>query len=288
MSFKQLLQDKLKEKISDKELEILPSGFQAVGNIAILNLNTQLLKYKKEIAQATQELFPRFKTICNKTGEISGTFREPQIEVILGKETEVINKESGCLFKFDVTKIMFAKGNQNEKRRIASQVEPGETIIDMFAGIGYFTLPMAKLAKPKIIYSIELNPTAFKYLNENLKLNKINNVKTINGNSNVEVSKLFDQGIIADRVMMGYLPEPKEFLESAFKIIKDKGIIHYECIVNEKEHDKSVEEIELRLKTEAEKLNKTIKILKINKVKDYAPHLSHCTFDVQVFSATKQ
>jgi tRNA G37 N-methylase Trm5 len=82
---------------------------------------------------------------------------------------------------------------------------------------------------------------------------------------------------------MGYLPEPKEFLEQAMKIIKDKGIIHYEAVVNEKEHDKSVEEIESRLKTAAEKLNKNIKIIKVNKVKDYAPHLSHCTFDVRLF-----
>ena len=288
MSFKDLLKEKLKDKLSKEDLGLLPSGFQAVGDIAILNLNSQLLKYKKEIAKATQELFPRFETICNKTGEIKGTYREPQIEVLLGNETEAINKESGCLFKFDVTKIMFAKGNQSEKRRIASLVKPGETIVDMFAGIGYFTLPMAKLAKPKIIYSIELNPVAFQYLNENLKLNKITNVKTINGNSNVEVPKLIDQGIRADRVMMGYLPEPKEFLEQAVKIVKDSGMIHYECVVNEKEHDKSVKEIELRLRTVAEKLNKGIKILKINKVKDYAPHLSHCTFDVQVFSATQQ
>ena len=282
MSFKELLKEKLKDKLSEDLLEILPSGFQATGDIALLNLKPELLKYKKEIAQAFKEIFPRFKTICNKTGEIKGTFREPQIEILLGKETEAINKESGCLFKFDVTKLMYSKGNQSEKRRIASQVKPGEVIVDMFAGIGYFTLPISKLAKPKLVYSIELNPNAFYYLNENLKLNKINNVKTFNADSRVQVEELIKQGVKADRVVMGYLPEPKEFLEQAMKIVKNKGIIHYEAIVNEKEHDKSVKEIESRIKMAAEKLKKQIKIIKINKVKDYAPHLSHCTFDVQI------
>ena len=82
MSFKENMQGKLKEKLNEKELELLPAGFQNLGDIIILNLNKGIEKYKKIIGKATLELYPRVKAVYNKEGEISGEFREPEIKLI--------------------------------------------------------------------------------------------------------------------------------------------------------------------------------------------------------------
>jgi len=286
MTFKEELREKLKGKIPAEKLEFLPSGFQAVGEICILNLNKELLGYKKEIGEASLEIFTRFKSVCNKTGEITGKFREPQIEVIAGeKKTEAIVKENNCLYKFDVAKIMFAKGNINERVRIARQVKKGEIIVDMFAGIGYFSVPIGKLAEPKKVYSIELNPNSIYYLKENLKLNKIEDkFEVIEGDCREEVDKLVEKGVGADRVVMGYLPPPRGFVPWALKIVKNKGIVHYEEIFNldEDKRDKEVGEVMKKIEEYSKEQGKKVKLLSVNYVKDYRPHVGHYVLDLEV------
>jgi tRNA wybutosine-synthesizing protein 2 len=283
MAFKEILKERLARKLDDNLFEKLPSGFQSVGDIAVINLKPELLKHKREIGRAILEIFPRFRTVCNKVGGISGEFREPQIEVIAGSEgTETVHLENNCKYKLDIKKLMFAKGNINERARIAKQAKPGEVIVDMFAGIGYFTIPLGKLSGAKKIYAIELNPNAFHYLQENIKINHIANVEAINGDSRKEVLKLVEAGIKADRVVMGYLPPPKDFLPTAMKVVKRKGVIHYEALINtdEKEEDieKNMKDIEEAAKIEGLK----IKLIKAVRVKGYSPRTDHYVLDIQV------
>ena len=109
--------------------------------------------------------------------------------------------------------------------RMASVCKAEETVVDMFAGIGYFTLPIAKHAKPKEIHAIEKNPVAAGFLKENMRLNRVSCVEAIEGdNRNAPASM---QGI-ADRVLMGYLPGTEKFLPAAFGFLKPSGgIIHF-------------------------------------------------------------
>ena len=117
----------------------------------------------------------RVKTIMN-IKHIQGTKREPVYEILWGGETETVNKENGCLFKLDLSKVMWSKGNNNERLRIAKLVGDGEDVIDMFAGIGYFSIPIGVHANPNNVYSIEINPNSYWFLCENIKLNKLNNI----------------------------------------------------------------------------------------------------------------
>lgn len=284
MSFKENMQEKLKEKLSKEELEILPAGFQNLGEIIILNLNKELLSEKKIIGEKVLELYPKVKAVYNKEGDISGEFREPKLVFIAGdkkkKEAEVI--ENGIRYRFDVTKLMFAKGNINERVRIAGEVKPGEIIVDMFAGIGYFSLAIGKLSLAKKLYCIEKNPNAFKYLNENIRINHIGNAETFNEDNRKIIDKLEKEGIKANRIIMGYLPPPKEFLPWAFKISKKGTIIHYEdLLVDEKikEEEKKVMDF---VEGEASKIGMKVKLVKLVRVKNYKPHVGHYVVDIEV------
>ncbi|MDD5192988.1 MAG: class I SAM-dependent methyltransferase family protein [Candidatus Nanoarchaeia archaeon] len=284
MTFKQILIDKLKDKIDKDKLQYLPSGFQRIGDIIILNLNEEVLRYKKEIGKIVLDNF-KVRSVCIKEGGITGKFREPQISVVAGdKNTIVTHFENGCYYKFDIKKVMFAKGNLSERVRIAKQIKHNEVIVDMFAGIGYFTVPNAKLGKPKKIYAIELNPVSFKFLKENIILNKIENiVETINGDSKEEVLKLVEKGIKTDRVLMGYLPPPKEFLPFAMKIIKKNGFLHYEDLIRTEHVDEDVEKAMNLISDAAAVEGFKAKLLLAKRVKGYAPKMDHYVIDTKIF-----
>ena len=125
------------------------------------------------------------KTIM-EIDHIQGTKREPVYRILYGSETETVNKENGCLFKLDLAKVMWSKGNNNERLRIAKLVRDDETVIDMFAGIGYFSIPIGVHSNAKQVHAIEINPNSYHYLCENIKLNKLDNITPILGDCMVE------------------------------------------------------------------------------------------------------
>jgi len=282
--FKELLQDRLKQKLNAEELQILPTGFQTIGDKAILTLRPELMGYKEDIAYELLDLFKTIKGVYLKTGAILGDYRTPQIEFILGENCpEIIHREHGIAYKFDITKIMFSKGNINERARIATLVKPNETIFDLFAGIGYFSLPIGRTGKPQKIYAFELNPTTYHYLLENIELNKINKereiIVPILGDSKVEALKIPEK---ADRVIMGILPSPKEHIDTVFQIIKDQAMVHYEGLLNEKETE---ENLLTDFETQAKAYDRKIDLIKTNYVKSYGPKVYHVTLDLIIHEA---
>jgi len=198
MGFKDKLKDVLIGILTEEELSVLPRGFQNVGEVVIIKLNPKLHGKKTLIAEKYLELLPSVKSVYLNSGRVKGQFRTPEkIEHLVGVKNSIIShKEHGVIYKFDFTKIMFSMGNLNERKFLSTLVKEGEVIVDMFAGIGYFSLPIAKHSKPKKIFSIELNPESFKYLAENIKLNHFEEIITpIYGDSKIEVSS--DYGSIS-------------------------------------------------------------------------------------------
>jgi tRNA wybutosine-synthesizing protein 2 len=274
---KKLLQENLNE-LSKKDLLLLPSSYQKIGNIVIVNLNKELWKYDKKIGRIILENIPDTKTVCRRTGFIIGRTRRPQVKVIAGeKNTGTVHKEHGISYKIDVNEIMFSKGNLSERNRLTKLVGKNEVIVDMFAGIGYFSLPIVKYSQPKKIYAIEINPDAYRYLNENIKLNKVGDkVVPILGDCVIEVTKL---GRIANRVLMGLLPSSKEYLMDAMKVVKKNGIIHYHGVAKENEWKQLFDDV----KVAAELYGFEVELLKKNKVKSYAPKIYHWVLDCRIF-----
>lgn len=239
--------------------------WKKIGNILVLD--------KADNSTNFDELANKHnvKTII-KINQIHGTKREPQIEILYGNETETINKENKCLFKLDLAKVMWSKGNNNERIRIAKLVNDNEKVIDMFAGIGYFSIPIAKFSNACEVIATEINPNSFHYLKENIKLNKITNITPILGDNRNIVPKYK-----ADRIIMGYVKTTHHFLDVAINSLNKNGILHYHETVPDKLIDTRPIE---RIRNVSGDRN--VELLNIQKIKRYAPGVMHVVIDAQL------
>ena len=211
------------------------------------------------------------KTIM-EIDHIQGTKREPVYRILYGSETETVNKENGCLFKLDLAKVMWSKGNNNERLRIAKLVRDDETVIDMFAGIGYFSIPIGVHSNAKQVHAIEINPNSYHYLCENIKLNKLDNITPILGDCMVETPKLK-----ADRILMGYVKTTHHYLKVAIDSLNEGGILHYHETVPEKLIDsRPIDRIV------AQAGDREVELLKINRIKKYSPGVQHVVIDARI------
>ncbi len=247
----------------------IPKRYQVVGDVALVKVVGDV--NVEEMKHHAKKLFGRLKslkTVCFVSG-IEGEFRIPRIVYKVGDSTETIHKEHGILYKLDVSKIMFSKGNLNERMRIRKISKDGEIVVDMFAGIGYFSLGIAKSHPSSTVYAIEKNPTSCKYLKENVKLNKLPNVVPICGD-NREVD--FP---MADRIIMGYFPHTEKFLDVAKKKIKYGGIVHFHNSYKMSEFG--------RISDDIKKLG-NVEIIGKKIVKSIAPRTYHVVVDVRVWN----
>ena len=278
MAFKELLQKELSGKMPLEKLELLPSGYQQLENIIIVKLKPELQPEKKQIAKSIAELFPYAKTVM-QIKEIKGKNRQPKIEFLAGAKEFLVNyRENNCIFQFDVRKIMWSKGNRAERERIALLPKEGEIVMDFFAGIGYWTVPILKAGKAGKVIAFEHNPVAAKFLRKNLELNKIRPEKfqVIEGETEKNALKL-PEGT-ADRILLGLIPAPRFALPAALHCIKSNGTIHYEGTAVEGMPEglfKDVQEACAEKGFRAELLN-------AQKVKDYAPRIAHYTLDIKI------
>ena len=242
--------------------------WKKIGNILILD-NKFTVQSDKQLKELSDK--HKVKTVM-KVDHIHGTKREPVIKLLYGEDTETINKENGCLFKLDLSKVMWSKGNNNERIRIAKLVEDNETVIDMFAGIGYFSIPIGVHSNAKHVYSIEINPNSFHYLKENIKLNKINNITPLLGDC-MGITPEYS----ADRIIMGYVKTTHHYLKVAIDSLNKGGVIHYHETVPEKLMDTRPIN---RIKEVAG--DRSVEFLKLNKVKKYSPGVFHVVCDARI------
>ncbi len=257
--------------IPESEKKLLPSGWQILGDIIIISLHEALEHRKEEIARALLSLYPRCRTVLLDRG-INGKMRLPGREIIAGDKTETVHKENGCLFKLDAMRIMYSRGNLAEKKRM-SRWGKDETIVDMFAGIGYFSIPAAVHSRPKKIFAIEINPVAFGYLKENIKLNRVEDIiEPVPGDCAVVTPRG-----IADRVIMGYL-NAHEYLEKGISALLPDGLLHYHEAVPEAIERRPVG----RIIGAAEKLGRNAEIITMRRIKKYSPGVWHVVVDARV------
>ncbi|MDD1769178.1 MAG: class I SAM-dependent methyltransferase family protein, partial [Methanomassiliicoccales archaeon] len=205
--------------IPDQLVKILPTSFDVVGDIAIIRLSDELISYKTVIGEALASTFPRLRSIALDRG-VKGEMRVRDLEVIWGDDSiETVHIEYGLRLKVDLRKAYFNPRLASERHRVASLVRKGEIVIDMFAGVGPFSMMIAKYAEPETVYAIDLNMDAVEYMKDNLMLNRVRRVIPIWGDAR-EVLPTLPR---PDRIIMNLPHSAMEFLPDALQRLRSGG-----------------------------------------------------------------
>lgn len=242
------------------EIAIMSRSFDIIGDIAVIEIPDELKKKEKVIAEAVLNLHKNIAVVAKKKGAHEGTFRLQKIKILAGvKRKETIHVENGTRLKLDVEKVYFSPRQATERKRIAEQVIKGERILVMFSGAGPYVFVLAKNSQAKEIVGIEKNPNGHKYALENLRLNKVHNVRLYKGDVKTVIPKLGEQ---FDRIIMPLPKEAPKFLPFAFRAAAKNCVIHLYDFLDEKEIPEKAEE---KVKQACLKAKKRFKIINVVK-----------------------
>ena len=264
----------LKNFIPKNVFKTLPSSFDIIGDIILLRLNRDLLKYKKEIGKALLITNKNAKVVC-LIEPVKGELRTRALEIISGeKRTKTIHKEYGLNFDLDIKKTYFSPRLANERERISKLVKADEVIVDMFAGVAPFSIMIAKYSNPKIVYALDKNPFAIKFAKINVKKNKaLDKIQIFEADAKDSYKIIKEK---ADRIIMNLPFSANKFFKYALKIANNKCIIHYYDILKEDEIEKRID----FLKKIAYKKGFTLEKLDIHKIKTYSPREFYIGIDI--------
>jgi len=255
------------------EAELLKGGWELIGDVMIISLPQKLYPHRETIGEALLDFHPRAGSVVVR-GSITDPLRKPQAEVVAGgEETRTIHRENGVKFALDPREVMFSGGNVSERERMAHISSGEEKVLDMFAGVGQFSLPMALHSSPRKVVAVEKRRQTWAFLKENVRLNNLDNVEAILGD-NREVSP----GNFAHRVIMGYFFSPQEYLPMAVEALRGKGTIHYHALVEKPELDS----LGGSLVGLVEGLGREARVAYRRIVKSYAPLRWHAVYDLEV------
>ena len=263
----------LEDELTPEEIENLKTSFDTIGDIVILEIPDELQDKKQLIGDAAYK-FTKRKAIYMKKSAIKGTIRVRDLEFLSGVDDSLtIHKEHGVRLKLDVREVYFSPRLATERKRVMESVKDGEKILDMFCGIGPFPIVIAR-NKDVDITAVDINESAIKYLDENIKLNKLKgNIESYCGDVR-EVSKGFKTKF--DRIIMNLPGLAYSFLDVAIDLIEDDGIINYY------EFSDSYEQGIKRLNEAANSAGKKVEILNTRKVKSISPDEWHVSIDAKI------
>ncbi len=295
------LQEALKGKLPEKYFDMIPKAYDIVGSIAIIEfdkfnyINNKLInEYKQKIAKAVSDVNKNIKTVYEKKSQIKGKYRLRDLAVLFGDDkSKTIHKENDCFFKLDVKNTYFSPRLVFERRRIASsEIKENELIIDMFAGVGTFSIQIAKNNNVKI-YAFDINPNAYEYLKKNVELNT--SLKGEISPNNMDVKDLLKPknqlGHLlknkADRIIMNLPEDSIKFIDVACSLMKEsEGTLHfYQFSEKPNPIEKTLENLEKELSS----FNWEIKSMINSKiVKHYSPKAELVVIDSKIKALKKE
>ena len=222
------MRKRLQTRLSSEDAGKIYNSYDVVGDIAIIKVPDGNIENAEKAAKAIMSIYKNVKTVFVQASPITGDYRVRQLRHLAGEnKTSTIHKESGCSFKVDVERCYFSPRLSHERSRISAIVKSGEVVVNMFAGVGCFSILIAKKVSDAKVYSIDVNPTAIQYMQENVKLNRVyKKVIPLLGDSKEIVTAQL-QGV-ADRVLMPLPEKALEYLPYALMALKSSGgWVHY-------------------------------------------------------------
>ncbi|MGB9958970.1 MAG: class I SAM-dependent methyltransferase [Candidatus Bathyarchaeales archaeon] len=280
---KRWLRKILADVLPYEELAHVYNSYDIVGDIAVVRLNEISRKYCKNISEVIMQVHRNVKTVLGQTAPVCGEFRLRKIEHLAGENrTTTIHKESGCLFSVDLEKCYFSPRLFYERLRIAKQVKNGETVVNMFAGVGCFSIIIATHSNAQKIYSIDLNPTAVKYMQENVRLNRVyGKVIPMEGDAKEIIQKRLQQ--TADRVLMPLPEKALEYMPYALLALKTSGgWIHYYNFEHTCKDEDAVEKAKIKVAEKLESLGANFEIPFGRVIRTTGPNWYQIVLDILV------
>lgn len=276
----QSLMDLLDSRLPRHLMAHLPHSIDFVGEIAIVEVPPELGDYKSIIGEAILHANQNVRTVLAKAGIISGMYRLRELDVIAGEpETSTIHKEYGCQYYVDITKAYFSPRLSHEHDRVASLVGRNETVVDMFAGVGPFSIQIGRRCENVRVYAIDVNPDAIAFLERNIRLNRVESkVYPLLGDAKQIIRERLSG--VADRVIMNLPEKAIEFVDAACEAIRSTGgIIHFYSFM--KAHD-SLETIHSSLAGAVNKNGRRMGLVFSRPVRPTAPYEWQVVLDVRI------
>lgn len=267
------LRDYFAGKLPNSIINKLPSSYDIIGDLILVDLDEELKDYAREVGEALLHLHPRARMVLAK-GETTGDYRIRDVEVVAGSgDTETIYREHGCVYKLDLRKVFFNPRLSGERLRVARQVAAGERVLDMFAGVGPFSILVAKLQPSARVVAVEINPDAYKYLLENLRLNSVEGrVTPVLGDARKVLENSREE---YDCVIMDLPYRSLDFLDVGLRACRRRGIIHLYTA------SQSLEEASRIAADKAAELNHTVEIELGRELMEVAPRRSIFALDLR-------
>jgi len=235
-------------RLQPQELDLVFKSYDVVGDIAVIRVPETLKPRSQIVAEAIMQTHKNVRTVLLQSSAVSGDFRLRQLEWVAGeRKTTTVHKEFGCLFEVDLERCYFSPRLSFERRCVASLVQPREVVVNMFAGVGCFSIVMAKHSKVDRIFSIDVNPFAFDFMLKNVRLNRVQNkVVPFLGDAKKVVTEKLSH--VADRVLMPLPEKAYEYLDYALMTLKPSGgWIHFYDFVHAGKGENPVEKVRDRV-----------------------------------------
>jgi len=253
-------------------------SYDLFGNIALVKFpRGTKISDKKKFSKKIMDANKSIKTVLEKSGKFKGRLRKMQTKFIAGEKTkEALYKENDCVFRFNVDKTYFSSRLSNERKEIAGLIKKNDKVLVMFAGVAPYSIILARKSGAEV-YSNELNREANKYGRLNAQLNKVKDKIVFLDGDIKKIVKKCQEGRLSEgnrrcpRFDVIVMPRPRlkdSFLKEAFALSK-KGtrIFYYDfCEISK------TNSITEKIKSEAAKSRKKIKILKVKNAGEIAPY----------------
>lgn len=270
MKYREFLRQSLRDVVPD-DLP-LPSGYHLVGHVVLLRLHDALMPYAADLGRVTMQYNRRIRSVAVRTGPTRGCMRLPEYAVVAGTtDTVTTHVECGVTYRLDPLRVTFSGGNRSERIGMTGRVLPGETVVDMFACVGQFSLPIARVEGVHVI-AIEVNPIAYEFLVENIVLN---------GNEGIVEPVLGDCRMVhpvnvADRIIMGYLHDTIDYLPHALETLSHRGgHVHMHQAIP----TRSIDDIKRRVSDLCVRSGFSA-VIGVRRVKTYSEGIGHLVFDI--------
>jgi tRNA (guanine37-N1)-methyltransferase len=277
------LRKNLSNILSPEDINKVYNSFDVVGDIAIIRLPSTSQVNAQTAANVIMNRHRNVKTVLLQASPVAGELRLRRLTYVAGaNKTSTVHRESGCFFAVDLEKCYFSPRLSHERMRIAKLVETKETVVNMFAGVGCFSVIIAKHANPEKVFSIDVNPAAVQFMHENIRLNRVyDKVTPLLGDSKEIIYNRLQR--VANRVLMPLPEKALEYLSCALSALKTSGgWIHYYGLEHAKKTESPTEKIKLKVEAALGALGVDFEVPFVRVVRSTGPNWYQLVADLHI------